>query len=87
MLGLRLEAHMVAGDGYEISEETNFRSEEARLRNVKFLFYPLLKGTFISILHLHRPLESTLCTDPLLEGNGNPLQYSCLENPMDGGAW
>ena len=20
-------------------------------------------------------------------GNGNPLQYSCLENPMDGGAW
>ena len=21
------------------------------------------------------------------EGNGNPRQYSCLENPMDGGAW
>ena len=21
------------------------------------------------------------------EGHGNPLQYSCLENPMDGGAW
>ena len=21
------------------------------------------------------------------EGNGNPLQYSYLENPMDGGAW
>ena len=21
------------------------------------------------------------------EGNGNPFQYSCLENPMDGGAW
>ena len=21
------------------------------------------------------------------EGNGNPLQYSCLENPTDGGAW
>ena len=21
------------------------------------------------------------------EGNGNPLQYSCLENPMDKGAW
>ena len=28
-------------------------------------------------------------TDELLsgEGNGTPLQYSCLENPMDGGAW
>ena len=21
------------------------------------------------------------------EGNGNPLQYSCMENPMDRGAW
>jgi len=21
------------------------------------------------------------------EGNGNPFQYSCLENPMDGGVW
>ena len=21
------------------------------------------------------------------QGNGTPLQYSCLENPMDGGAW
>ena len=27
-------------------------------------------------------------TDSVLgEGNGTPLQYSCLENPMDGGAW
>ena len=25
--------------------------------------------------------------DPLGEGNDNPLQYSCLENPMDRGAW
>ena len=24
---------------------------------------------------------------PCREGNGPPLQYSCLENPMDGGAW
>ena len=36
-----------------------------------------------------------LCTDinkrkvyrAIGEGNGSPLQYSCLENPMDGGAW
>ena len=28
-------------------------------------------------------MSSTL----LGEGNGTPLQYSCLENPMDGGAW
>ena len=25
--------------------------------------------------------------EELGEGNGNPLQHSCLENPMDGGAW
>ena len=25
--------------------------------------------------------------DPLEEVRGNPLQYSCLENPMDRGAW
>ena len=25
--------------------------------------------------------------NPLGEGDGNPLQYSCLENPMDRGAW
>ena len=25
--------------------------------------------------------------DPLEDSTGNPLQYSCLENPMDGGAW
>ena len=25
--------------------------------------------------------------DHLEKGNGNPLQYSCQENPMDGGTW
>ena len=32
-------------------------------------------------LHFH---FSLLCTG---EGDGNPLQCSCLENPRDGGAW
>ena len=32
-------------------------------------------------LHFHCSLSNTG------EGNGNPLQCSCLENPMDGGAW
>ena len=27
------------------------------------------------------------CEDLLGGGHGNPLQYSCLENPMDRGAW
>ena len=29
----------------------------------------------------------TRLSDWIGEGNGKPLQYSCLENPMDGGAW
>jgi len=32
-------------------------------------------------LHFHFSLSC------IGEGNGNPLQYSCLENPWDGGAW
>ena len=32
-------------------------------------------------LHFHFPLSC------IVEGNGNPLQCSCLENPRDGGAW
>ena len=28
-----------------------------------------------------------LLADTCGEGDGTPLQYSCLENPMDGGAW
>ena len=32
-------------------------------------------------------LESRLLGEISREGNGTPLQYSCLENPMDGGAW
>ena len=28
--------------------------------------------------------ETTICSR---EGNGNPLQYSCLEKPLDRGAW
>ena len=33
----------------------------------------------------HKELD---VTEQLIgEGDGTPLQYSCLENPMDGGAW
>ena len=28
-----------------------------------------------------------LCSKETAEGNGSPLQCSCLENPRDGGAW
>ena len=44
--------------------------------------------------HHEKPPEVTCtsrgtpgCPASTGEGNGTPLQYSCLENPMDGGAW
>ena len=39
---------------------------------------PAMQDTWV------RPLDRE---DPLEKGNGNPLQYSCLENPMDREAW
>ena len=34
-----------------------------------------------------RSYISSLLAITVREGNGTPLQYSCLENPMDGGVW
>ena len=54
---------------------------------------------FIFLVFTHSGKECSspkVCAPPLSgqfsklifgEGNGTPLQYSCLENPMDGGAW
>ena len=39
---------------------------------------------------MHTVYELLIClglSTRIGEGNGNPLQHSCLENPMDGGAW
>ena len=43
------------------------------------------KNTFESILMRWMKLEPIIQSDG--EGNGITLQYSCLENPMGGGAW
>ena len=45
----------------------------------------VLKSPTITVLLSVSPFMSvSVC---LGEGNGTPLQYSCLENPMNGGAW
>ena len=36
---------------------------------------------------LSKPQETVKDREAWGEGNGTPLQFSCLENPMDGGAW
>ena len=53
---------------------------------------PTLTGEFFTIEPPGKPnLVKCLAQSPcflfIREGNGNPLQYSCLENSMDGGAW
>ena len=42
-----------------------------------------VQGTLKSLLQHH----SSKASIPLRSGKGTPLQYSCLENPMDRGAW
>ena len=48
-----------------------------------------VQGTLESLLQHHSSKASILrhSTFFIGEGNGNQLQHSCLENPMDGGAW
>jgi len=45
------------------------------------------QGVHISSL-THQATDKDQPKRPFLgEGNGNPLKYSCLETPMNGGAW
>ena len=54
-------------------------------------FYRVLNysNTFKGIIYHLKPILCKLFTPDVRcgEGNGTPLQYSCLENPMDRGAW
>ena len=54
---------------------TTFQEGKPWLQYLWLLTKPLL-ATFLLMSHW-----------PEGEGNGNPLQYSCIENPMDRGAW
>ena len=42
---------------------------------------------FLPLLGTQGSAQMSPPKESLGEGNGTPLQYSCLENPMDGGAW
>ena len=50
-------------------------------------FKPLVKNPPTNVGDTETQIQSMDQEDSPGEGNGNPLQYSCLENPMDGGAW
>ena len=52
-------------------------------------FWPCLKASLVAQRLKHLPVMQEIPGSGRSpgEGNGNPLQYSCLENPMDGGAY
>ena len=41
----------------------------------------------VTFLYIQLHVKFAYLTAFIREGNGTPLQYSCLENPLDGGAW
>ena len=47
--------------------------------------FPKFAGILSAALSWHYFIYNSIYL--LGEGKGTPLQYSCLENPMDGGAW
>ena len=53
----------------------------------KFLPYLLLWQLHQLSFGISLYLNFVSCQDHIGEGNGTPLQYSCLGNPMDRGAW
>ena len=56
---------------------------ECHFKTNNFLFLKLCPSTHNCLIYFYLKDTSVGCG----EGNGTPLQYSCLENPMDGGAW
>ena len=57
---------------------SSFNNYQLRANAISTLLSPISSLTYLPILGLMLGLE---------EGNGNPLQFSCLENPMDRGPW
>ena len=59
----------------------NVQTPEAHTPGLRCWLSPFAKRPWVGS-------EAAPLFSPLYgEGNGTPLQYSCLENPMDGGAW
>ena len=67
----------------EVSISSSQRKTLSPLKtDFPILSFPLIPGNQHSTFYFYE-FDYAL----IGEGNGTPLQYSCLENPMDGGAW
>ena len=79
MVGSKRQAHFSSGFWLQSKPLLSFDDQ-------KFSF--LQRNSFSDARH-STPTCYSLPSNAFLfgEGNGTPLQYSCLENPMDGGTW
>ena len=57
------------------------------MHKYKIFVFVFLNLLCITLSRSIQVCKMTYCSFPDGEGNGTPLQYSCLENPMDRGAW
>ena len=77
-------AHLPSSLGFPLlARECNHSSKYLQLNHCRPDTMLRTFTCMISFNHHNNPLKWVTQG----EGNGNPLQYSCLENPMDGGAW
>jgi len=69
-----------AGVSILISDKIDFKTKTVKRDKGHYI---MIKGAIqeedITIINIYAP--------NIGEGDGSPLQYSCLENPMDGGTW
>ena len=55
------------------------RFDSIMQKNIQNCWQQFVFPIGVKIINFYNPKDG--------EGNGTPLQHSCLENPMDGGAW
>ena len=77
------------GDKAFLSDQRRETEETNRMGETRALFKKIrdTKGTFHAKMGSIKHRNGRDLIEADREGNGTPLQFSCLENPMDGGAW
>ena len=84
-MGRERERRGAAGKSSSTSSEIG--TEFASVSRVVFGSFPGGSDSKASVYNAGDPGSIPGLGRSLGEGNGNPLQYYCLENPMDRGAW
>ena len=70
----------VTGDGGRECQSVFFSSYPSRILHLSVVYHFSEEANVVESMFMRPSYENR-------EGNGTPLQYSCLANPMDRGAW